>query len=70
MGEHYEFKELAELPYIEYRSDKTNWQSKALKLTPSQYEKIRQFYEDNYREEQAWLKSIVEEATNVWSLER
>ena len=59
MGDHYEFTELAEVPYIEHRSAKTNWQSEALKLTPEQYEKVQDYFEKEYEARKELLSKIV-----------
>ena len=64
MGDDYKYKELAGIPYIEYRSYDSGWNDRALKLTHDQFEKITGYFckEDDARK--AFLRSIVDEVKN------
>lgn len=64
MGDDYNYKELAGIPYIEYRNHDSGWNDAALKLTNEQFEKINDYFCKEDEARKAFLRSIVDEVKN------
>ena len=59
MGEYYEVAMLCGIYYVEFQNGETDWEQRAIKMTPEQLEEYEDLQDRHAREEQELLASFV-----------